>query len=247
MSIKGTIPNNMSILDMFGSDALKEENEPNSTKSASKAKFCAKCGKPLSSDAKFCGSCGARVDVSSAPLKKSTTKKTAAAHIESVPHPWRRYFARMIDTMLLAVPVGFFLAVFAPDLLEEMPDLMLGIIIALVVLPYDGFCLSTWNRTLGKWIMGIIVTKGGGDSLTFGEAFIRSLLVFYRGQGLGIPIVALFTQIHQFNTLKKEGVVSWDKELKTKVSYEELKTERVIIAVVLVVIFIALIAAGADA
>lgn len=213
----------------------------------SKAIFCAKCGNSLSGDAKFCGSCGARVDVSSASPKESIAKKTAAAHIESDPHPWRRYFARIIDTMLIAVPVGFSLAIFAPDLFEEMPDLMLGIIIGLAVVPYDGFCLSTWKRTFGKWIMGIFVTKGKNDSLTFEEAFKRSWLVFYRGQGLGIPIVALFTQIHQFNMLKKEGIVSWDKELEAKVSYEEPRTERMIIALILAIVFIAFIAAGADA
>jgi len=55
----------MSILDIFGSDDLKEESERDSSHSTPKAKYCSKCGKSLTRGADFCGSCGTRVDINS--------------------------------------------------------------------------------------------------------------------------------------------------------------------------------------
>lgn len=241
----------MGFLDFFGSDALREEENSdsgNGKKGNSKSlAYCSKCGKKLIAGAKFCGSCGHPVSKEeSGKLKQEVEEKPKIVKREDVPHPWRRYFARTIDTWILGMGIGLLLGTATPELLEDMPELVLTAIIMLFVLPYDAFCLSTWKKTAGKWMMGIEVVKNDGSSLSAEEAFKRSWLVLLRGLGLGIPFIALFTLIHQFNTLKGKGIVSWDKEIGSIIEYEKLRTERVILAIILTVGVIALMAIGSE-
>jgi hypothetical protein len=205
--------------------------------------FCKHCGKDLGkSKTKFCKYCGEGT-ADEAPAKKSSSVVTN----DDKPHPWRRYFARMLDLWIVAVTLGFCIGLIAPEFLDETPDMVFGIIASLVVLPYEAYLLSTWDRTIGKWLLGISVTKNNGKSLSVEEGFKRGWLVFYRGMGLAIPFVSLFTLIHQYGVLTKKGITTWDRDMECKVSYEKLQPLRVIIALGLVVGFIFLIALGAEA
>lgn len=238
----------MGLLDVFGSDALREEERSDSGDNDKKLSYCSKCGKKLIAGAKFCGNCGHSVFKKEErnDVKQEVKKKPKSVKREDTPHPWRRYFARMIDTWILGIGIGLLLGTAAPEFLEETPELVLTILIMLLVLPYDAFCLSTWKKTAGKWMMGIEVVKTDGSLLSVEEAFKRSWLILLRGLGLGIPIIALFTLIHQFNMLKGKGIVSWDKEIGSMIEYEKLRTERVILAVILTIGFIVLMAIGSE-
>jgi hypothetical protein len=50
--------------------------------------------------------------------------------------------------------------------------------------------------------------------LSFSEALNRSFLVFVQGVGLGIPFVALFTQLFAYRRLTKTGTTLWDTSTK---------------------------------
>ena len=65
-----------------------------------------------------------------------------------------------------------------------------------------------------------------------------------RGEGFGIPIVALVTRIYAYNTLTKEGITSWDKDGGFFVAHREIGALRVILVVVLYIGFAALFAIG---
>lgn len=146
------------------------------------------------------------------------------------PHPWRRYFARSIDAWIVGMTVGVPLAFLAPvEYIDQIPDSAIGLVIGILIIPYDALCFANWNRTLGKWILGITVQKSEGGSLSFDQGLKRGGLVFLRGMGLGLPGVALFTNIHQYNTLMKKGITSWDKEIGCLVTYTPLSAVRVLL------------------
>lgn len=134
-------------------------------------------------------------------------------------HPWRRLFARTVD-ICTAGFVLFMLLIFAfsatmPEQAEGFAKAIENPIIAsmvlyLIWLPAEALLLSLFGTTPAKWLFGIRVAHPGGDLLTFSEALNRSFLVFVQGVGLGIPFVALFTQLFAYRRLTKTGTTLWD-------------------------------------
>lgn len=160
------------------------------------------------------------------------------------PHPWRRYFARTVDMWLvgLAIMVPILFGA-SEETIDQIPDQALGLAVALILLPVEAAFLSNWNRTPGKWMFSISVTKDG-KPLAFEQALNRAFLVWMRGMGFGISIVAFFANIHQYSTLMTKGITSWDRELGTTVTYEKLSVGRVLLALLLLLSLVFLTVAG---
>ena len=85
-----------------------------------------------------------------------------------------------------------------------------GIVLYLVWVPAESVFLALFGTTPAKWLFGIRVAHPGGNLLSFPEALNRSFLVFLQGVGLGIPFVALFTQLFAYRRLTKTGTTLWD-------------------------------------
>lgn len=96
-----------------------------------------------------------------------------------------------------------------------------SVLLYLVWLPVEAGFLSLFGTTSAKWLFGIRVAHSGGDLLSFPEALTRSFLVFVQGVGLGIPFVALFTQLFAYRRLTKTGTTSWDTSANAVVLHKE--------------------------
>jgi len=145
-------------------------------------------------------------------------------------HPWRRLFARTVD-ICTAGFLLFLLLIFA--LSATMPEqavgfakaienpIIAGVVLYLVWVPAESVFLSLFGTTPAKWLFGIRVAHPGGDLLSFPEALNRSFLVFLQGVGLGIPFVALFTQLFAYRRLTKTGTTLWDTSTNTVVLHKK--------------------------
>lgn len=134
-------------------------------------------------------------------------------------HPWRRLFARTVDICTAGL-VLFMLLIFAFS--ATMPEQAAGfakaienpiiasVVLYLIWLPADALLLSLFGTTPAKWLFGIRVAHPDGNLLSFAAALNRSFLVFVQGVGLGIPFVALFTQLFAYRRLTKTGTTLWD-------------------------------------
>lgn len=112
--------------------------------------------------------------------------------IRQIPvHPWRRWFARSLDYMLITAVVEFVMIVLLR--IRPLPtDLMSAVILVLTAagwVPIEALLLHCLGTTPGKWAMGIRVEDPEGGKLTLTEAFSRSWRVFTRGVGLRILLV----------------------------------------------------------
>jgi hypothetical protein len=172
------------------------------------------------------------------PVKESILKSLPA---NQQPHPWRRYFARGIDTIIVAFIVAALLVMIpSMEFVDQIPDAIHGMAILAIMMPIEAFALSQWKTTPGKWLLGITVTKKGSKALSYSTALYRASLVWLRGEGIGLSLVALFTTLHQYSVLKTKGIVSWDKELGCIMTYDKLSTPRVIGAVLIYIVAIGL-------
>ena len=122
-------------------------------------------------------------------------------------HPWRRYFARAIDTALLA-PVFSFITGILPVSHTDYRFSMMVISFAILV---HAALQSSWGSTPGKAILGYKIRTRTGHKLSFGKAISREARIAWSGLGFGIPLYSIYTLLKAFTDLNNTGETSWDK------------------------------------
>ncbi|MGI2299500.1 RDD family protein [Candidatus Cardinium hertigii] len=80
-------------------------------------------------------------------------------------------------------------------------------------------CQACFGNTPGKQLFGIKIIDASGRSINFQKAFKREMLVLFKGQGLGLPIIYLFAMYRGYKNLKKHKITTWDKQMHLTVSY----------------------------
>jgi len=167
-------------------------------------------------------------------------------------HPWRRLFARTVDIctvglllfLVLIFAVGAMMPAQAAGFARAIENpIIAGVVLYLVWLPADAVFLSLFGTTPAKWLFGISVTHPGGDLLSFSEALNRSFLVFIQGVGLGIPFIALFTQLFAYRRLAKTGTTLWDTSAKAVVLHKKWGVLRALVCTASVFCVLILISA----
>jgi hypothetical protein len=122
-------------------------------------------------------------------------------------HPWRRYFARAIDTALL-VPVFSLITGILPI---GPADYRFNILVIAFAILAHAALQSSWGSTPGKAMLGYKVRTRNGDKLSFKQAIDREARIAWHGLGLGIPLYSVYTQFKAFTNLNNTGETSWDK------------------------------------
>lgn len=157
-----------------------------------------------------------------APPEPPEIPPVKGAWTDRKPHPWRRYFARLLDGAVVggltwfvvgavfyaAAPLqaeAFFHAFEGPG--GKIIDLMLTL---LVSIPGNALIIGLTGVSLGKWLFGIKVVTPNGRPIGLVAAFAREIMVWFKGFGMGIPLVSLFTLFRSFSKLGEDGHSAWD-------------------------------------
>lgn len=160
--------------------------------------------------------------------------------------PWVRYWARTFDFLLFCLVVGVAGAIVAPELLETNDTLLTVALLAVYNL-YEPAWLALFGATPFKALLRVRVRNQNGSKLSYGQALRRTMVVWFAGQGLGIPIAALITNIHSYNKLTKEGITSWDRSGQLVVNHKPVEWWRWLCIIAVFVGFIGLMVLGAEA
>jgi hypothetical protein len=168
------------------------------------------------------------------PSEIITNKKSSGFFQEQTfpPNPFLRFLARAFDYslfLLLLTGARFFLGSYFPQSLfgHMIPFEYLGWI------PIEACLLHFWGTTPGKFLCKIQVKQGRKETLSWESSFSRSWKVWFRGIGMGIPIVSFVCMFMAFNRLKLLGFVSWDREDNIVVSHQFVSSTRLVIISVL--------------
>lgn len=164
-------------------------------------------------------------------------------------HPWRRYFARFVDTLIilvLFVALVFGAAKGMPEhsvgvlvAIANLPEIAIGIGLLLLWVPIEAVFLATFGATPAKALFGIKVVHADGSLLTFAQALERSFRVFVQGNGLGFPLFTLFTNLFAYQRLTKTGTTLWDTATDAEVRHAEWGAVRMLACIAAVVVSIA--------
>ena len=159
--------------------------------------------------------------------------------------PWVRYWARTFDFLLFAVIFGAVGVVIWPEF-EEMNDTLLGILLLLSYNFVEPMMFAAVGTTPFKALLRVRVRNNDGSKLTFQQALRRTFSVWLRGQGLGIPLIALFTSITSYSRLSRDSITSWDRDGGFTVTHQTVTWWRWLFIVALFAGFIALISVGSE-
>ncbi|RRV29682.1 hypothetical protein EGJ23_01720 [Pseudomonas sp. o96-267] len=161
------------------------------------------------------------------PVKNPTVQEVMPIY------PWRRFFARFIDTLLITSASGFvagflFAAIFNVDISEHFEDSLLSWIAlgAISVVIVETLLVSSIATTPGKFIFGIHVKAKSGGKPGISNALERSVLANLIGQGACIPFAGVITYPISYALLKKNGAAPWDNQAGTELICKPLKTWR---------------------
>ncbi|MEO5715951.1 MAG: RDD family protein [Luteolibacter sp.] len=125
--------------------------------------------------------------------------------------PWVRYWARTFDFLLFCVVLGGVVMAVWPKV-GEMNDTFFGVLLLLGYNFVEPVMLSTIGNTPFKALLRVRVRNNDGTKPSYAKALRRTFAVWIRGQGLGIPLVALITGITSYSRLSNDGVTSWDQD-----------------------------------
>ena len=150
------------------------------------------------------------------------------------PHPWLRFFARSVDRSISLIPCMVMLIAFSSPDGPAFPPILLLAAYYLVWVVVEARLLSQFGTTPGKSALGISVETESGARPTFEQALRRSALVLLKGEGLGIPVVSLITQIVAYQNLSEQRVSTWDRDCELRVRHRDCGMLRVVAVLFLV-------------
>lgn len=138
-------------------------------------------------------------------------------------HPWRRYFARMVDIVVIGSLAGLVFIMFSMVFLSsffayidnynaEAKMIYFLILFSFIYIPFEALFLYTVGTTPGKFIFGISIKPENGAKIRFTNALERTLSVWAKGFAFGIPAICIITMLYSYSKLKKNGITSWDKD-----------------------------------
>ena len=142
-------------------------------------------------------------------------------------HPWRRYFSRSADYLLVGMPLIFIAivplaAILGGDspLMKILSNPFVCQILTVCLFPFgEALLLSTWGYTPTRALMGMRIRNAAGGKLSYRQALGRSWRVALQGMGLGIPLVVLITNVAAYNYLRDSKATTWDESLNVSVQH----------------------------
>lgn len=150
----------------------------------------------------------------------------------TIANPWARLLARLFDYALfftiIRLVVGHIATV--PPFEKWIP------LEYLAWVPIEAVLLWTWGSTPGKWLLGIRLKKEHAKKLDFETSIRRSFAVWFKGIGMGIPIVNFFCLISAYHRLRLFKTTSWDAQEKTAVEHRPIAQWRFYLAAILAII-----------
>lgn len=219
--------------------------------------FCTQCGAARGGADHFCAQCGARIEVGAPAVPAAAdvepVVREAAIALGAPPpsdaavRPWVRYWARMLDLYLFGFTLGVLAELSGSHFLDAPGSEQLwSLLMALGWVFTEASLLSTLGTTPGKALLRIRLVPPTNEQgrAPYGVALTRSLRVWWRGLGAGLPLVVLFTLLAAHRKLKANGASSWDIDGGWRVEHGHIGPWRALATVLLFLGLLGLVVVG---
>lgn len=147
--------------------------------------------------------------------------------------PFVRYAARLLDMAIFSF-LSLGIAGALGLRLGADQALLLEVFLLALYVPVEAFVLGSFGTTPGKAFLRVQVVREDGAKLDLATAMNRAVMVWWRGWGIGVPIVSLVCLILGFSKLISEGRTTWDRDLKLRVIHGPVGLGRGIIVLLMI-------------
>ena len=132
-------------------------------------------------------------------------------------HPWRRYFARLIDLtlcglLLLDIPECLVNCISSAPIQFAIPGIIRTFLTAFVVLYTEPYLLHSWGWTPGKWLFGLKLRTDSGEKPPLDVLKERSVCIAQKGYGFFIPIYELYRLWKSYQDIKDGVEPEWNRD-----------------------------------
>ena len=163
---------------------------------------------------------------------KSTDKNEFSGGASGV-RPWVRFWARLFDMQIFSLLSGVSLGVLFPGTISAIDQLgLLSIAILFTFVFVEALLLSIFGTTPGKALFRISLIKKENSGFDYKDGLSRSIKVWWRGLGAGIPFIQIITMMVAYNKLSSNSCTSWDADEGIIVRHDEIGYFRIIFFVV---------------
>jgi hypothetical protein len=102
-------------------------------------------------------------------------------------------------------------------------------------IPLEAALLAYLGTTPGKFLLKTKIHQGRKPKLDYFTALKRSFNVWFRGIGMGIPVINILCMLIASSRLRMLGTTSWDREDNITVSHYPVAQWRVVFSSVVIV------------
>ena len=166
--------------------------------------------------------------------RRMLSKQTGTQSTEK-PRPWLRFWARQIDLNIHFTFVALMLKVtgFAPPDSVYLMTTHIAIWTSWIFI--ETMLLLSFGTTPGKWILNIQLHHEDNKTLDLNTVLRRSASVWFRGIGMGIPLLNIFCGALSYSSLNTQGKTQWDRAQNLKISHGPISELRVAGAVLVLI------------
>jgi RDD family. len=144
-------------------------------------------------------------------------------------NPWIRFLARFFDYSLFCLSLLLIKKIFHIDgFSDSWANLIPFEFFSWI--PIEALLLFAWGKTPGKWFLKTHLRFRGKPRPDFLMALRRSVSVWWRGLGLGIPILNALCLLVAYQRLKLTHTTSWDRDDRIYVTHHFIPQWRIIAA-----------------
>jgi uncharacterized RDD family membrane protein YckC len=135
--------------------------------------------------------------------------------------PWVRFWARTLDYYVFCLLFGGLAVAIHPPL-AEFNHLLLGIGLLICHGFFEPLLLTSFGTTPFKALLNVRVRNLDGSKPGYLKGLRRTFSACLRGQGLGIPLVALITHSMACTRLTQKGITVWDEDGGFRVAHQNI-------------------------
>ncbi len=156
------------------------------------------------------------------------------------PRPWTRFWARIIDMGIFTTLVLFLANVTGLYDTTTLADPSQGNLAIQLAIPaawifVEATLLFYFGTTPGKWLLAIRLGREDKAPLGLGQAYRRSLSVWWRGYGIGLPPLSVLAFALSYMTLTTQDKTIWDAREDLRVEHGQVSTPATLIGTAIVI------------
>lgn len=159
--------------------------------------------------------------------QSSIAEALRADTMPKVPHPFRRWAARSVDSGIYLLLVYTLLTLFGVNIgeLGSAGRFLIDFTLVVLTLCLEPILLHHFGTTPGKWIFGIYITDSSGEKPSLYTGFYRYWDILRCGYGFYIPFYSLYRQYKSMMACLDGEDLPWEGD--TVISIRDTRSWRI--------------------